>query len=148
MAKHSKLKDRKHIISEITSIISHQLKSPLSGIKSSLELILAGEVGPLVKQQREYLTLTLNQTEKLITLVKNLLDVSRIDEKRMELTIKYADLVTIVTNVIDELLPLAQAKNSAISFRAGDHIPHIHIDPIKIHQVVYNIIDNAADAGE
>src|SRR3989344_336478 len=116
MAKHSKLKDRKHIISEITSIISHQLKSPLSGIKSSLELILAGEVGPLVKQQREYLTLTLNQTEKLITIVKN---------------------------VIDELLPLAQAKNSAISFRAGDHIPHIHIDPIKIHQVVYNIIDNA-----
>jgi len=122
MAKHSKLKDRKHIISEITSIISHQLKSPLSGIKSSLELILAGEVGPLVKQQREYLTLTLNQTEKLITLVKNLLDVSRIDEKRMELTIKYADLVTIVTNVIDELLPLAHGWLQPFSEFFAQHL--------------------------
>ena len=79
-------KQKKQAITEITSVIAHQLKTPLSGIKSSLELILEGDLGHVNPEQREYMSMALDKTEKVIELIKNFLDASRIDEDRMELS--------------------------------------------------------------
>ncbi|MBI2052829.1 MAG: hypothetical protein HYT34_01125 [Candidatus Ryanbacteria bacterium] len=130
-------------ITETTSVIAHQLKTPLSGIKSSLEVLLSEDLGSLTRQQREYLELTLASTEKMIFLVKNLLDAARIDEKRLQLNVSNADLVDIVKGVVEDFLTLARAKNSTIVFKVVGEIPFLTIDAIKIQQVINNILYNA-----
>jgi signal transduction histidine kinase len=130
-------------ISEATSVISHQLKTPLSGIKSSLEILLSKDLGELNKDQKEYLELTLLGVTKMITLVKNILDASRIDEDRLVLNRKPADIAKIVEEVINDLATFAQAKNTEIKFVKGDTIPNINIDALKMKQVIENIVFNA-----
>lgn len=128
---------------EITSVISHQLKTPLAGIKSSLELILSGDLGELNADQREYLTLTLEASEKSIRLIRNLLDVSRIGENKFAIDVSLTDMKKLVQSVIDDVVLLARAKNSSVELIATEKLPLINADPIKIQQVVRNIIDNA-----
>lgn len=139
----TKQDQHEHAITEVTSIISHQLKTPLAGIKSSLEVILSGDLGPLSKDQKEYLELTLIGTEKMIGLVRELLDASRIDEGRFELHPVPTDIVAIVRGVVDDLTMFGQAKNTTISFHSVGVVPPLNIDPTKIREVVSNIIYNA-----
>lgn len=139
---HIRLQHQKRI-TEVTSVISHQLKTPLAGIKSSLEVLLSGDLGELTKDQREYLQLTLNDTEKMIILVKNLLDASRIDEKHMHLNIEMVQVGTIAQSVINNLSSFARAKNTELTLVVGSDIPAIKIDATKIQEVISNIIYNA-----
>ncbi|MEK7643545.1 MAG: HAMP domain-containing sensor histidine kinase [Patescibacteria group bacterium] len=130
-------------ITEVTSVISHQLKTPLAGIKSALEVLLSGDLGSLNKDQQEYVTLALSSAAKMIGLVKNLLDASRIDEKRMQLTLTKADFGKIVERVIGDLESFARAKNSQIITRIESNLPVLSIDETKIQEVVNNLVFNA-----
>ncbi|MEK7576413.1 MAG: HAMP domain-containing sensor histidine kinase [Patescibacteria group bacterium] len=132
-----------HSITETTSVISHQLKTPLSAIKSSLEVVLAGDIGTLNKDQREYMQLALESAKKMITLVKDLLDASKIEEGRMQLVLERADPVKIVQEVVADLSRFAEAKNTKITFDAESGMPEIQMDLVKIQQVVNNILFNA-----
>lgn len=140
-SQHSSAHEKK--ITEVTSVISHQLKTPLSGIKSSLEVLLSGDLGPLTKTQREYLELTLGSSIKMIQLIKNLLDASRIDENRMLLSTEKTDFVKLVQVVVDDLSSFAKAKNSSISLSVKGDIPFLLIDPTRVQQVVTNLLYNA-----
>ncbi len=130
-------------ITEVTSVISHQLKTPLAGIKSSLEVLLSGDLCALDVKQREYLALALDGANKMIGLVKNLLDASRIDEGRMQLASLPTDLGALAQDVVDDLATFAQAKNTTLSLALEDHLPKISVDTVKIHEVISNIIYNA-----
>lgn len=132
-----------HSITEVTSVISHQLKTPLSAIKSALEVIEKGDLGALTKDQKEYIGLALENVERMITLVKDLLDASRIEEGRMHLSLESTDLVALVRRVVDDVRVFAEAKNTSITLEAEDGIPAIMIDGIKIQEVVNNLIMNA-----
>ena len=102
-------------ITETTSVISHQLKTPLSAIKSALEVVLSGDLGALEKEQKEYIELALESAHKMIVLVKDLLDASKIEEGRMQLTLERANAVKMVQGVIADLSTFAEAKNTHIS---------------------------------
>lgn len=143
MEENAKSALRKHNITEVTSVISHQLKTPLAGIKSSLEILLSGDLGALTPSQKEYAALALGSVEKMIVLVKNLLDASRIDENRMQFTVQEFDIVQITQSVIKELSSFAQAKNTTITLEASSAIPKLVADAIKIQQVINNLVVNA-----
>ncbi len=136
------LKSEKRI-TEVTSVIAHQLKTPLAGIKSSIEVLLSGDLGKLSPEQEEYLRLAYGGTDKMIQLVKNLLDASRIDESRMTLEKSPSDFVEIVRTVIKDLTAFASAKNTTISLDVPSPVALISIDATKIQEVVTNIIYNA-----
>ena len=130
-------------ISEVTSIISHQLKTPLAGIKSSLEVLLSGDLGELAGPQREYVSLALDSSQKMIALVKNLLESSKIDEDRLELKQQKTNIAILVKAVVSELAPFAQAKNTNIDVELDKDLPELMIDSVKIHEVIENIVFNA-----
>ncbi|MEK7649939.1 MAG: HAMP domain-containing sensor histidine kinase [Patescibacteria group bacterium] len=130
-------------ITEVTSVISHQLKTPLAGIKSSLEVLLSGDLGDVTAKQREYLVLALDGANKMIGLVKNLLDASRIDEGRMQLAPEPTDIGALAKAVVDDLATFAQAKNTTLSITLEENLPKTSVDTLKIHEVINNIVYNA-----
>lgn len=134
---------RVHNITEVSSVISHQLKTPLAAIKSSLEVLLSGDLGNMTKEQKDYVELALASAEKMISLVKDLLDASRIEENKFQIHKEQVDLADIVRSVVNNLKMFADAKNTNIAFNTEEGMPNIMADPTKIQEVVNNILINA-----
>lgn len=130
-------------ISESSSVVSHQLKTPLSVTKGYLEELLSGDLGPLNSEQKEYLEDALKNTKRMIILVKDFLDVSRIEQGRLEFKIQLTDLKVLVEKAIEEFALLAKAKNCVVNFKTSGEIPLLQTDSTKIKEVIDNLISNA-----
>lgn len=132
-----------YMLTEVVSVVSHQLKTPLSVIKGYLEVLISEELGNLTEKQREYLEDALENTNQMINLVRDILDVARIEAKEMKMNQKSTDLTRIVETVVKEFSFFARAKNCELSLEIAEKIPVMNIDPLKIKQVVSNLISNA-----
>jgi len=130
-------------LTEVVSVVSHQLKTPLSVIKGYLEVLLSGDLGELNKEQKEYLGDVLENTNQMIDLVKDILDVTIIEAHQIELKPVSTDLVKLIREIIQDFALLAKARNCQLSFETENKIPKLNIDPNKIRQVVSNLVSNA-----
>jgi signal transduction histidine kinase len=130
-------------ISEVISIVAHQLKNPISILKNYLELLISEELGPLTQKQKEYLSDVLETVKNLDKTANHLLDTYLIEEKKYKLKKEKFSLGKIVREVIDEFLPWATAANCQIVFKEEKNLPDVFSDPFKIRQVVENLISNA-----
>lgn len=138
-------KSTSHTLAEVVSVVSHQLKTPLSAIKGFLEVLISEDLGKLEAKQKEYLRDALENTQRMMVLVKDLLDVSQIEENKLELKLKRINLKELVKEAIKDFSSLTKAKNCTLSFKVVDKIPFLKIDPIKIKQVISNLIYNAIE---
>ncbi len=129
--------------SEFVSIVSHQLRTPLSSLRWSLNLLQGKRIGELNKKQKEYLEVIKQSNLRMIELVNDLLNVNRIEEGRFSIKPKIFSLEELVESVIQELTPLAEEKEVELMFTKKDHFSKIHADPQRIRMVVQNLIDNA-----
>lgn len=131
--------------SEFVSVVSHQLKTPLSGIKWISELMLGGELGELNKKQKEFLSNIYFNNERMIKLVNDLLDISHIETgRKFNIVRRKVDVVKIVGQVLEDNKKLAKEKNISIIKCAGAPNKLImKLDDSKIEQVFANLINNA-----
>jgi signal transduction histidine kinase len=130
--------------SEFISIASHQLRTPLTVIKGYISMMLEGNFGTLTKLEEESLDKVFQSNERLIQLVENLLNISRIESGRLQFDFHEVDLNEMVESVIDELSGNAKKKGLILQYKAPPQpLPKIKIDDEKIRQVVMNLIDNA-----
>ncbi len=130
--------------SSFISIISHQLRTPLSVIKGYLEGVLTGDQGELQPGQREYLQEALDINHDTIKLVNDYLDVVRMDSDTITVHPEPVDLVELVQQEVRKLTPLARASNCELIFTPPTSpLPRVRADRIKIRQVVENILTNA-----
>jgi len=136
-------KKKEYKISDIVSTVSHQLKTPLSIIKGCLEILSSKDLGELNKKQKECLNDALENTERMNSLIKNLLNISKIEEDELEIKPELSDLKEIIKKIINNFYALSKAKNCTISFKVLNKVPLMLFDPLKIEQVVINIISNA-----
>ena len=137
----SKTEERR---SSFISIISHQLRTPLSIIKGYLEGLLTGDQGELKAGQKEYLTDALKVNKETIDLVNDYLAAVRLDSEAMKVNPKPLDLTNLVEEEVKKLHSLAMAANCDLEFIKPDQdLPKVLADPIKIRQVIENILTNA-----
>lgn len=130
--------------SSFISIISHQLRTPLSVIKGYLEGVLTGDQGALQPGQREYLQEALDINRDTIKLVNDYLEVVRMDADSITVHPEPINLVELVEAEIKKLTPLARASNCELIFeKPTKSIPMVRADHIKIRQVIENILTNA-----
>lgn len=130
--------------SEFISIASHQLRTPLTIIKGYISMMLEGNFGKLTKNERGSLEKVFESNERLIHLVENLLNISRIESGRMKFSFENAQLDNIVTSVIEELSDYAKRKKLRLEYiEPKKTTPMVKIDEEKIRQVIINLIDNA-----
>lgn len=130
-------------MNEIVSVVSHQLKTPLTAVKGYLEVLLTDDLGNLNKDQKDYAQAALENTKRVIVLVKDLLDVSCVEQDRMEFRLQPTNFEELVKQTIDEFSFLAKAKNCKLSLKILGSTPILNIDSIKIKQVLANLISNA-----
>jgi len=126
------------------SIISHQLKTPLSIIKGYLEGLLTGDQGQINPGQREYLNEALEINKETIDLVNDYLKYCQMDTGNIEVNPQLISLEMVVDEVIKKIMPLAHSSNCAIEYKKPkEKLPNVYVDLIKIKQVVQNILTNA-----
>ncbi|MBZ9578726.1 hypothetical protein KJA14_02645 [Patescibacteria group bacterium] len=129
---------------EFLSIASHQLRTPLSTVKGYLSMILEKSYGKIPERIRKPLENVFISNERLVKLVNDLLDISRIETGRMEIRLEKAFLEEIISSVVDELKFEAEEKNIYLKWEKPKiPLPKISIDKDKIRAVILNLIDNA-----
>jgi signal transduction histidine kinase len=131
-----KLKD------EFVSVTSHELRTPMTAVKSYLWMVLHKSRGKLDKKGEEYLNRAYISTQRTINLVNDMLDVSRIEGGRFEIKKDKVNIVKIARNVASELKFKAEEKKIALTVGDGE-IPKALADKEKIQQVFFNLLGNA-----
>jgi len=129
---------------EIVSVTSHQLRTPLSVIKGNLEMVLEGDVGKITGEQKEILSEALAGDERMIKLVNDLMDITKITEGRFELELKPEDFESLVNETIKEISAFAKNNNTEVIYEKSlKALPKINLDRQRIKQVMQNLIDDA-----
>lgn len=130
--------------SEFITIAAHQLRTPLSGIKWTSEMLLNQELGELNPQQLDGLKQISDNTGKLIELVNDLLDVSKIEEGKFGYVFERADLIKVIEEVVLAHQQMAQQYKVKIIFNKPNvNLPLLLMDKSKISVVLQNLIENA-----
>jgi signal transduction histidine kinase len=130
------LKDR------LLSHVSHELRSPLTAIYQFVTLLLDGLAGELTSQQQEYLSIVLRNVNQLQAMVQDLLDCSRTDSGQLRLNLQWSSIVPLVDETLRTLKPVAAAKSIDLSATLPEPLPQVYVDPIRLQQVLRNLIEN------
>lgn len=129
---------------EFVSIAAHQLRTPLSAVKWILRMILDGDLGKVPENQAEFLEKTYQSNERMIKLVNDLLNVTRIEEGRFLYRVKPEDIVQVIEKAIAPLREIAERKKLKFEYETPKgKIPKISIDAEKIALAAQNLVDNA-----
>jgi signal transduction histidine kinase len=142
-AANKQLEELSHFKSELLSLASHQIRSPLAAIKGFGTLITTGAYGPVpdvIKAKVEQMS---KSADSLISLINTLLDMRKVDEGKMDYQMARADLNKIVNDVVDLMKPLAETKKLEFKFDSPGHEIPVNADAEKLKQVIQNLTDNA-----
>ena len=129
--------------SEIVSMVSHELRTPLTSIKGYVDLLQAGEVGDLAEEQRKFLDIVKTSTDRLVELINELLDLSRIEAGRVELKCKALDLAPVIHQVANTMHPQIRAKQQQLTLDLPPDLPPVWGDPDRVIQILTNFVSNA-----
>jgi len=139
-----RLRDLDEIKSQFVSVAAHQLRTPLAGIKWTLYALLEQQVGKLNTDQEKYAVDAYEATIRLVDLVNDLLDVSRLEEGKFGFNIQRKDLALVVKNVYEGFKSMA--KNKGIHYSLvlpKEKLPLLDIDEEKVGIALENFIENA-----
>jgi len=138
------LRQMDEIKSEFISIASHQLRTPVSVIKGYLSLMLDGAYGPVSGSFLDKLEQMFEMNERLVILINNLLNVSRIEKNRIEYSCGEVDIKSLMRRVVAGMSIKIKGRKLSLNFiEPGDAVSKVYADPDKLTEVFVNLIDNA-----
>ena len=130
--------------SEFISVAAHQLRTPLSAIKWSTNLLMEGEYGTLGKEQRKAIEADYQQIERMIRVVGALLDVAAIEEGRYNYHFSLQQLEPILQDMTKAFIPQAEQRKVTLSLELPPRpLPKLYIDPERIRIALENLFENA-----
>ena len=144
------LEDAEKLRSEFIATISHELRTPLNSIIGFAKLLLNQKLGPLNEVQHTDLSVIYNSAQHLLSLVNDILDLSKIEAGKMRLDREWVSIEEIVVGVIASMYILIEGKPIELREEIEPNLPQVYVDRGRIRQVVLNILSNAAkftDAG-
>ena len=140
---YEKLKELDAMKTNFVAMISHDLRTPLTAIKGFLSLMLGGAAGEMTPQQKEYLEIIKNNSERLLNLINDLLDMSRIESGRFIIEKHTGDIGRVIEKVCKDISAFAASKNiKIINEDAGKKLTY-DMDEYRISQVLINLITNS-----
>jgi signal transduction histidine kinase len=139
---------------EFISVASHQLRSPLTAIKGYVSMLLEGGFNSSPSESHQVLEKVYKSNERLIRLIDELLDISRIEEGRFEFTMEQLSFFPFICDIVDELQGAVDKSRLSLVFfppkadppraeNSGNHEYFVSADSEKLRQAFQNLIDNA-----
>ena len=129
--------------SEFVSLVSHELRTPLTSIKGYIDLLMDGDAGELNEEQLEYLGIAKNNADRLVALINDLLDVSRIESGKVELQRTVVDLDRLIQNAASSLRPQIEAKRQHLELDLSRTAHTVLADADRVTQILTNLLSNA-----
>jgi signal transduction histidine kinase len=128
---------------QFVSTVSHELRTPLSAIVGYLELVLAGEVGPVPDDQRRFLEIVSRNCVRLNRLVDDILFVAHVDAGRLSIERQWVDLGRLAEESVETARGAGTAKDIVLRFSGDDGLPRVWADPTRMTQLFDNLLSNA-----
>src|SRR5262244_3172498 len=135
------IQEANRLKSEFVSMVSHELRTPLTSIQGYAELMLEDE--QITEELRESLTLVKKSADRLLGLINDLLDLSRIEAGRVDLHRTSLDVARLISEVARSLRPLIEAKRQQLKLDLGEALPAVWADANLVTQILTNLISNA-----
>lgn len=137
-----KQKELEKLKTEFLSVTSHELRTPITPMKAQIQMVMGEFFGPLTKEQKESLSIVLENTDRLNGLIGDILDISKLQSGTMKFIFQKADLNTVVKNAVEIMRSRAKEKGLETEL-VNTLVPEIVIDKDRITQIVINLISNA-----
>lgn len=128
---------------EFVSMASHQLRTPLTSVKGYISMVLEGDAGEITDAQRQLLTEAYTSSERMVHLIGDFLNVSRLQTGKFMIDRRNVDLANIVKQEIEVIRQIAESHNIKVVYKRPERFPLLYLDEGKLRQVIMNFIDNA-----
>ena len=136
------LKEVERLKTDFVSTVSHELRTPLTAIRGALGLVLAGTTGPVAPKTRDLLQIGLQNTERLIRLINDILDIERIEAGHLVVRREPCELADILRTTVDSLRTVAMEAQVTLALE-GEQSAVVTADSDRLVQVFTNLISNA-----
>jgi signal transduction histidine kinase/DNA-binding response OmpR family regulator len=130
-----------HLKDEFVSTVSHELRTPLTSIRGALGLLSAGLLGELSDKATNLLRIAVNNTDRLVRLINDLLDLERMASGRAPLYLRRSELKDVIERAVETMTPMADAVK--IKITANTEAVPLAMDPDRMEQVLTNLLSNA-----
>jgi len=137
----NELKKSERLKTEFMNIAAHELKSPVTPIKGYLDLIISDS--ETSKKIKNWASISLRNSERLLRLVNDILDVSRLDSDTMRFDMGKLNIADIINEIAEDMKPAIENRNLEFKTHIPDNLPNILGDRHRLSQVLRNIIGNA-----
>ena len=128
---------------ELLSIATHELRSPITVMKGYLDMVMAGEAGKISRKVADLLSEAADNNDRLALLVDDLLDVSRIEQGRIQVNLTKIDLEPAIEEIINQFALEARKKKIKLIFEPPTQkLPAVSADPDRVKQILANLISN------
>ncbi|MGB4957135.1 MAG: ATP-binding protein [Candidatus Saccharimonas sp.] len=128
---------------EFLSMASHQLRTPLTSVKGYISMVLEGDAGAISPAQRQLLEEAYTSSERMVHLIGDFLNVSRLQTGKFIIDTKKCDLAQITQQEVDGMQQIAATHSIVVKFKRPARFPELYLDEGKIRQVIMNFLDNA-----
>ena len=133
---------------EFLAIVSHELRTPLTAIHGSLGLVANGVTGKISARTAELVEIAVKNSQRLILLVNDLLDMRKLESGRMQFAMRIINLVDVIRHAIDENRALLQQHHTRCELETDSERVTVHGDQNRLTQVMTNLISNAIKYGQ
>lgn len=140
---YDRLKELDRLKSNFLATVSHELRTPLTSIIGYSEMLLEGIAGEIAGEQREFVTTIREKGEQLLTLIKGLLDLSKLESGTMSLRKATMDVAPLVRDVAQTMAPHAKKKGILLQAEVEAGLPALWADAERLRQVLLNLVENA-----
>jgi NtrC-family two-component system sensor histidine kinase KinB len=137
------LREIDRLKSEFIATASHELRTPLTSVQMGVHLLLEGALGELTDDQNEVLQACRQDCERLDKLMRDLLDLSRIEAGESQPQLAAASAKDLIATAVKELRPQVEAKGLKLSVDASVELPWVSVDRLQIERVIGNLVINA-----
>jgi signal transduction histidine kinase len=138
-----KLQDLDKSKDEFISMASHQLRTPLTAVKGYISMVLEGDVGNISQEQRQVLQQAYDSSQRMVFLIGDFLNVSRLQTGKFVLEMNDLDLAELAQEEVEQLTDTAKSRQVVIDYKKPAGKMVVNGDENKLRQVMMNFIDNA-----
>jgi signal transduction histidine kinase len=128
---------------EFIGTVSHELRTPMTSIKGFTQLLTMGNLGPVNETQREFLNIIQSNAERMIAIINDLLDITKIETGSVELEIRPIHVAETLSKVLLDLQTKVHERQQTLTLSLPAGLPLVRADAHRFNQILFNLVSNA-----